>query len=89
MRTSAFATYIVFIYYLKFILTCNIEQGFPRGSVVKNVIAIQETWVRSLGQEDSLEMKMTTHSSILDQRIPWTEEPGRLQSIGLQRVGQD
>ena len=46
-------------------------------------------WVGSLGQEDPLEEEMATHSSILAWRIPWTEEPGRLESIELQRVGQD
>ena len=46
-------------------------------------------WVQSLGQEDSLEESMATHSSILAWRIPWTEEPGRLQSMGLQRVRHD
>ena len=44
--------------------------------IVKSLPAIQETWVRSLGQEDPLEEEMTTHSSILSWRIPWTEEPG-------------
>ena len=53
---------------------------------VKNPPAIQETWVRSLGQEGPLEKGMATHSSILDWRIPWTEEPGGLQSMGSQRV---
>jgi len=48
-----------------------------------------ETWVRFLDQEDPLEMRMATHSSILDCRIPWTEEPGGLQSMGSQRVGHD
>ena len=48
---------------------------------------MQETWVRSLGWEDPLEKEMATHSSILAWKIPWTEEPGRLQSLGLQRVG--
>ena len=51
--------------------------------------AMQETRVHSLGQEDSLEKEMATHSSILARRIPWTEEPGGLQSTGLQRVGHD
>ena len=51
--------------------------------------AMWETWVQSLGQEDSLEKGMATHSSILARRIPWPEEPGRLQSMGLQRVGYD
>ena len=50
---------------------------------------MRETWVRSLGREDPLEKEMATHSSILAWRIPWTEEPGRLQSTGSQRVGHD
>ena len=53
---------------------------------VKNPSAMQETWVQSLGWEDLLEDGMATHSSILAWRIPWTEEPGRLQSMGSQRV---
>jgi len=57
--------------------------------LVKNLPTMQETWVRSLGQEDPLEEGMATHSSILAWRIPWTEEPGRLQSIGLQTVGHN
>ena len=56
---------------------------------VKNLPAMQEMWVRSLGQEDPLEAGMATHSSILAWKIPWTEEPGKLQSIGSQRVGHD
>ena len=57
---------------------------------LKRLPAIQETWVRSLGQEDPLEKEMATHSSILAWRILWTEEPGGwLQSTGLQRVGHD
>ena len=57
--------------------------------MVKNPPAMQETWVRSLGWEDPLEKEMATHSSILAWRIPWTEEPGGLQSMGLQRVEYD
>ena len=57
--------------------------------IVKNPPAVWDTWVLSLGQEDPLEEEMTTHSSILAWRIPWTEEPGWLQSMGLQRVGLD
>ena len=53
---------------------------------VKNLPATQETWVQSLGWEHPLEKGMATHFSILAWRIPWTEEPGRLQSMGLQRV---
>ena len=63
--------------------------GFPGGSVVKNPTAIQEIWVQSLGWDDSLEKEMATHSSILAWRIPWTEEPGKLQLMGSQRVGHD
>ena len=55
----------------------------------KNLSAMQETQVRSLGQEDPLEKEMETQSSILAWTIPWTEEPGGLQSMGSQRVGQD
>ena len=54
--------------------------------MVKNLPAMKETWVQSLGQENSLEKEMTTHSSILAWRIPWTEEPGGPQSMRLQRV---
>ena len=57
--------------------------GFPGGSVVKNPPAIQEVRVQSLGQKDSLEKEMATHSSILAWKIPWTEEPRGLQSMGL------
>ena len=54
--------------------------------MVKNLSAIQETQIQSLSQEDPLEKRMTTHSSILSRRIPWTEEPGELQSMESQRV---
>ena len=57
--------------------------------LVKNLPAVQETQVRSLGGEDPPEKEMATHSSILAWKIPGTEEPGRLQSIGSQRVGHD
>ena len=56
---------------------------------LKRLPTMQETWVRSLGQEDPLEKEMATHSSILAWRIPWTEEPGGLESTGSQRVGDD
>ena len=58
---------------------------FPGGSEVKNLPAMQDTQVLSLSQGDPLEKKMTTRSSILSWRIPWTEKPGRLQSMGLQK----
>ena len=57
--------------------------------MVKHLPAMQETRVRSLGQEDPLEKEMATHSSILAWKIPWMEKPGRLQSMALQRVGHD
>ena len=59
--------------------------GFPGGSAVRNLSAVQETRVPSLGREDSLEEEMATHTSILAWRIPWTEEPGGLQSMGSQK----
>jgi len=74
---------------------CSNSKGQFKGraslvaSMVKNPPAMRETWVRSLGWEDLLEEGMATHSSILAWRIPWTEEPGGLQSIGLQRTGHD
>ena len=57
--------------------------------MVKNLPAVQETQVRTLGQEDPLEREMATHSSILAWKIPWTEESGRLQSMGSQRLLHD
>ena len=57
--------------------------------MLKDLLSMQETRVESLGQEDPLEKGMATHSSILAWRIPWTEEPGRLLSMGSQRVGHD
>ena len=56
---------------------------------VKRLPATQETWVRSLGWEDPLEKEMETHSSTLAWKIPWTKEPGRLESMGSQRVRHD
>ena len=57
--------------------------------IVKHLATMQETWVQSLGREDPLEKEMAPHSSTLAWKIPWTEEPGRLQSTGSQRVGHD
>ena len=57
--------------------------------MVKNLPALQETWIQSLGQEDPLEKGMANHSSILAWKIQWTEEPGGLQSMVLQRVRHD
>ena len=64
-------------------------QGFLGGLMVKNPPAVQEMQVRSLGWEDPLEKGMVDPSSILAWRIPWTEEHGGLQSMGLQRIGHD
>ena len=61
--------------------------GFPGGSVAKNLPAMQETPVQSLGREDPLEEEMATHAGILAWEILWREEPGRLQSMGSQRLG--
>ena len=69
--------------YLKITKTSLLAQ------MIRSLPAMQETWVRSLGWEDPLEKEIATHSSILAWKIPWTEEPGRLQSMGLQRVGHD
>ena len=63
--------------------------AFLVAQLVKNPAAIQETWVRSLGWEDSLEEGMATHSNILAWKSPWTGEPRGLQSMGLQRAGHD
>ena len=58
----------------------------PLAQTIKILPAVQQTWIQSLGQEDSLEKGMATHSSIPAWRIPWTEEPGGLQFMGSQRV---
>ena len=63
--------------------------SFSGGSVVKNLPAMLETWVRSLSREDPLENGIATHSSTLAWRTPWTQEPRRLQSMGSQRVGHN
>ena len=78
--------------YIKFEHGCSVVMGFPDGSVVKNLLAheeTQETQFQSLGQEDPLEEEMATHYNIPAWRIPRTEEPGGLQSVEFQRVGQD
>ena len=71
---------------------CNtmlLSQDFPVAQMVKNLSAMQQTQVRSMGWEDPLEKEMAIHSSIPAWRIPWTEEPGGLQPMGLQRIGHD
>ena len=67
----------------------TVFKDFPGGSSARNLPAQQEKWVWPLDQEDPLEKEMATHSSILAWEIPWTEEPGRLQPMGLQRVRHD
>ena len=67
----------------------SVYWDFPVAQMAKNLPAVQETCIQSLGQEDSLEKKMAAHSSILALRIPWTEEPCGLQSMGSQRVRHD
>ena len=63
--------------------------SFPVAHMVKHLPAMWETWVQSVGWEDPLEKEMATHSNILAWKVPWMEDPGRLQSMGLQRVGHD
>ena len=63
-----------------------VYKDFPVAQTGKNLLAMQETSVRSLGQEDPQEKRMAIHSSILAWRIPWTEAPGGLQSVGSQRI---
>ena len=73
----------------KILYICSVLRASLVAQLVKNMTAIQETPVQFLGREDPLEKGMATHSSILAWSIPWTEEPGGLQSMGLQRVGHD
>ena len=78
------------VYVCECIGVCGIViRAFLMTQMVKNLLAMQETWVGSLGQEDPLKKGMATDSSILAWRIPWTEEPGKLQSMGWQRVEHD
>ena len=72
---------------IAFDLLGNLNLTSQVAQMVKCLPAMQETWVRSLGWEDPLEKAVATHSSTLAWKIPWTEEPGRLQSIGWQRIG--
>ena len=70
-------------------VTVSIFSPFICQEAVKHLSTMRETWVRALGWEDPLEKEMTIHSSTIAWKIPWTEEPGRLQSMGSQRVGHD
>ena len=71
------------------IVAFALSKDLPDGSAVKKPPEMNETQIQSLGQEDPLEKERATHSSILAWEIPWTEEPGGLQSMGSQRVGHD
>ena len=80
----------IYIYVCIYILsTTTVFRAALVAQMAKNLPAMQETQVQSLGWKDPLEKGMTTHSSILAWRIPWTEEPSGLQSMGLQRVGHN
>ena len=82
----------IYVLYSIHMFICKLHINFKvslLAQMVKNLPAMQETWVQSLGQEDPLEKRMATRYSILAWRVPWTEEPGGLQSMGSQRVGQD
>ena len=78
--------YLLFFY---FVGASLVVRASLVAHIVKNLLAMQETQVQYLGQEDPLEKGMATHSTIIAWRIPWTEEPGGLQSTGSQRVGHD
>ena len=75
--------------YLYYIIVLITQLSSLVAQMVKHLPTVRETQVHSLGWEDLLEKEMATHSSILAWKIPWMEEPGRLQSMGLQRVGHD
>jgi len=85
---STFYTFNLFLVTGSF-FSAYVCKVFPVVQTVKNLPAMQETWVRSLGQEDPLKKGVAVHSSILAWRIPWTEAPGGLQSVESQRVGHD
>ena len=76
------------LYFFSF-FKIKIEYTYYMAQTVKRLSTMRDTWVRSLGWEDPLEKEMAIHSSTIAWKIPWTEEPGRLQSMGLQRVRHD
>ena len=88
LRMPYVLKYLLCLKFLTYIISLNttIHQV---AQMVKCLPAMQKTWVWSLGREDPLEKEMVTHSSTLAWKIPWTEEPGRLQSMWLQRVGHN
>ena len=80
----------IFFYQSFFLSSSTLYLGASLvAQTVKRLLAMRETQVRSLGWEDPLEKEMATHSSTLTWKVPWTKEPGRLESMGLQRVGHD
>ena len=83
--------FVIFLYetYAQVLVSSIFFMGFPGGLMVKNPPAMQEAQVLSLGWEDPLDKEVITHSSMPAWRIPWTEEPSGLPSIGSQRVGDD
>ena len=93
VHLCSYAHVLYVFVYITNIPVCGYISSSDRASLVAQrgmcLPAMWETWVRSLGREDPLEKEMATHSSILAWRIPWTEEPGELQSMGSQRVGHD
>ena len=88
-KTHFFSFFKIIIYLFLAVLGLPAARAFLVAQLVKNPPAMQETWVRFLGQEDPLEKEMATHSRILAWRIPWAEGPGGLRSMGLQRVGHN
>ena len=88
-KQCSFFFFFNFLFLYSFLKVTFHIQVFPGAQSVKSLPAMLETWVQSLGQEDPLEKGMTTHASILAWRIPWTEEPGVVQSMGSQRVRHD
>ena len=87
-KSLLWAYFFLYKFHFKFsILFFNMTSLVAQ--MVKRLSTIQETWVRSLGREDPLEKEMAIYSSTIAWKLPWTEEPGRLQSMGSQRVGHD
>ena len=77
------------MWFPNFVALSALEKSSLVAQTVKRLSAMQEIWVRSLGWEGPLEKEMATHSNILAWKIPWMEEPGGLQSMGLQRFGHN
>ena len=89
LQFGSFSWRLTSVFLVWCILQSTVSSVSLVAQMVKGLPAIWETWARSLGWKDSLEKEMATHSSTLAWKIPWTEEPGRLQSMGLHRIGPD